>query len=236
MPKKDSVRQMFDNIAPDYDRLNHIMSLGVDRCWRRRALRRIVDAQGPLEVLDLACGTGDFSLAIAQRMLRRGVAGHVSGVDLSAGMLAVMDRKIAAAGLSERISTAQGDGEKLPFPDASFDRVTIAFGIRNFENREAGLREMRRVLRPGGRLVILELSVPENAVVRWFYKLYFLHVLPWIGGVISGDRAAYNYLPASVLKFPGRKAFLDMLLSCGFSAASHRAFTLGLCRMYCADK
>ena len=235
MPKKENVRQMFDNIAPDYDRLNHIMSLGVDRCWRRRALRRIVDTEGPLEVLDLACGTGDFSIAIARRMVRRSISGHISGVDLSAGMLAVMDQKIAAEGLTERVSTAQGDGEKLPFPDATFDRVTIAFGIRNFENRETGLREMRRVLRPGGRLVILELSVPGNAVIRWFYKLYFLHILPWIGGLVSGDRAAYNYLPASVLKFPGRQAFTAEILSAGFSSVSHRAFSLGICRLYVGE-
>ena len=228
---------MFDTIAPDYDRLNHLMSMNVDRRWRRRALRRIVDVEeGPLEVLDLACGTGDFSLAITRRMVRRGIPGHVSGVDLSEGMLAVMRKKIAAAGLSERISVAQGDGESLPFQDGSIDRVTIAFGIRNFENREQGLREMLRVLRPGGRLVILELSVPENRLVRWMYNLYFLHILPWIGGRISGDRAAYNYLPASVLKFLGRKAFLKTLQDCGFCAVSHRAFSLGICRMYTGEK
>ena len=226
---------MFDNIAPDYDRLNHIMSLGVDRCWRHRSLRRIVDTAGPLEVLDLACGTGDFSLAIARRMVRRGVAGHVAGVDLSAGMLAVMDRKIAAAGLSERVSATLGDGEALPFPDATFDRVTIAFGIRNFEHRETGLREMLRVLRPGGRLVVLELSVPSFAPVRWLYKLYFLHVLPWIGGAISGDRSAYRYLPASVMKFPGRSAFTAELFRAGFRSVTHRALTLGICRLYIGE-
>ena len=227
---------MFDSIAPDYDRLNHLMSMNVDKGWRRKALRRIVDTAGPLEVLDLACGTGDFSLAIARRMDRRGVSGHVAGVDLSDGMLAVMKEKVAAAGLSERISMAQGDGENLPFPDGTFDRVTIAFGIRNFEHREEGLREMRRVLKPGGRLVILELSVPENRIVRGFYNLYFLHILPWIGGRISGDKAAYNYLPASVVKFPGRKAFMATMADCGFSDVRHRAFSLGICRMYTGEK
>lgn len=236
MPKKENVRQMFDSIAPDYDRLNHLMSMNVDTGWRRRALRRIVDTEGPLEVLDLACGTGDFSLAIARRMKKRGMPGHVAGVDLSEGMLAVMQEKVAAAGLSELISTAQGDGEKLPFADGSFDRVTIAFGIRNFENREQGLREMLRVLRPGGRLVILELSIPGNPVFRWIYKLYFLHILPWIGGKISGDKAAYSYLPASVLKFPGKKAFCATLSDCGFRSIRHRAFSLGICRMYTGEK
>jgi len=236
MPKKENVREMFDAIAPDYDRLNHIMSMNVDRGWRRRALRRIVDTTGPLEVLDLACGTGDFSLAIARRMVRREVSGHVAGVDLSEGMLAVMREKVAAAGLQERISVAQGDGEALPFPDGTFDRVTIAFGIRNFEDRAAGLREMLRVLKPGGRLVILELSVPGNRILRWLYNLYFLHILPRIGGRISGDRAAYNYLPASVLKFPGRKAFSAELAAVGFRSIHHRAFTLGICRMYTGEK
>lgn len=236
MPKKENVRQMFDSIAPDYDRLNHLMSMNVDKGWRRKALRRIVDTEGPLEVLDLACGTGDFSLAIARRMVRRGVSGHVAGVDLSDGMLAVMKEKVAAAELSERISMAQGDGENLPFPDGTFDRVTIAFGIRNFEHREEGLREMRRVLKPGGRLVILELSVPENRIVRWFYNLYFLHILPWIGGKVSGDKAAYNYLPASVVKFPGRKEFLKTLQDCGYRSATHKAFSLGICRMYTGEK
>lgn len=236
MPKKENVRQMFDSIAPEYDRLNHLMSMNVDKGWRRKALRRIVDSAGPLEVLDLACGTGDFSLAIARRMEKKGIAGHVSGVDLSEGMLAVMKEKIVAAGLSERISTALGDGENLPFADGSFDRVTIAFGIRNFEHREAGLREMLRVLRPGGRLVLLELSVPENRIVRRLYNLYFLHILPLIGGKVSGDRAAYNYLPASVVKFPGRTAFLQTLGECGFRSVTHKAFTLGICRMYTGEK
>ena len=236
MPKKENVREMFDSIAPDYDRLNHIMSMNVDKGWRRKALKRIVDTEGPLEVLDLACGTGDFSLAIARRMDRRSVAGHVAGVDLSEGMLAVMREKVDAAGLSERISVAQGDGESLPFPDGSFDRVTIAFGIRNFEDREKGLREMLRVLKSGGRLVILELSVPENRLIRWMYNLYFLHILPWIGGRISGERAAYSYLPASVLKFPGRRAFLKTLQDCGFDAVSHKAFSFGICRMYTGGK
>ena len=186
MPKKEQVRQMFDNIAGDYDRLNHIMSLDVDKSWRRRALGEIAAApegrEGEIDVLDLACGTGDFSIAIA-----KGVPGsRVTGVDLSEGMLEVMRKKVAEEGLESRIEARQGDGEALPFPDGSFDRVTIAFGIRNFENREKGLREMLRVLRPGGKLVILELSVPENRLIRWAYNLYFLHILPKIGGGISG--------------------------------------------------
>ena len=228
MAKKEFVREMFDGIAADYDRLNHIMSLDVDKSWRRKALKQII---GPKvrDILDLACGTGDFSVAIARKMP---VGAHVTGVDLSEGMLAVMKEKVAAEGLQEKISIRQGDGEELPFADGSFDRVTIAFGIRNFENREKGLREMLRVLRPGGRVVILELSVPQNAFFRWCYNLYFLHILPLIGGKVSGDKAAYRYLPASVLHFPGPREFMETLRECGFSEVEHKAMTFGICRLY----
>ena len=235
MPKKENVRQMFDGIASDYDRLNHIMSLDIDKTWRRKALREIVSPE-VRSVLDLACGTGDFTIAIARRMRRQSITGHVTGVDLSEGMLAVMKEKVAQEGLADMISMQVGDGENLPFGPGAFDRVTIAFGIRNFENRTKGLQEMLRVLKPGGKLVILELSVPENAVIRWFYNLYFLHILPLIGGKVSGDKAAYNYLPASVLHFPGRKAFVDEMHAAGFLEVTHRAFSFGICRMYTGVK
>ncbi len=233
MPKKEKIRQMFDGIAPDYDRLNHLMSLGVDRSWRRRALRWIVDAQRPQRILDIACGTGDFSLAIAGRMH---ADSRITGLDLSEGMLAVMREKVEAAGLSERISCLQGDCEAMPFADRSFDVATIAFGIRNFEHREAALREILRVLRPGGRLVILELSVPENKLLRWGYNLYFMHFVPWIGGLVSGDKAAYRYLPASVQQFPGRREWTATMAHCGYADVRHKAFTFGLCRMYTGEK
>ena len=223
---------MFDSIAGDYDALNHILSLDVDKIWRKKALKQIVDAPAPVQVLDLACGTGDFSIAIAKAFTE----GHVTGVDLSEGMLAVMREKVAKAGLADMISIEEGDGEALRFPDNTFDRVTIAFGIRNFEDRPKGLREMLRVLKPGGRLVILELSRPENKVIRWFYDLYFLHILPKIGGKVSGDKAAYAYLPASVAAFPGKKAFMATMREAGFRTVTHKAFTLGICRMYTGEK
>ena len=291
---------MFDSIAGDYDSLNHILSLDVDKIWRKKALKAIVDAPAPVEVLDLACGTGDFSIAIAKALMKRhpdrlgdshkpvaevaelveapveaptevpdasvavvrhahqpveapgetsdfpvtstgsvtrkSPSGHVTGVDLSEGMLAVMREKVSKAGLTEMISIEEGDGENLRFPDNTFDRVTIAFGIRNFEDREKGLREMRRVLKPGGRLVLLELSRPENKVIRWFYDLYFLHILPKIGGKVSGDKAAYAYLPASVAAFPGKKQFTATIRSAGFQSVTHKALTLGICRMYTGEK
>jgi demethylmenaquinone methyltransferase/2-methoxy-6-polyprenyl-1,4-benzoquinol methylase len=157
-------------------------------------------------------------------------------VDLSEGMIAVMRDKVAEAGMGGRITAEQGDAEHLRFPDDSFDRVTIAFGIRNFEHREAALREIRRVLKPGGKLVILELSVPSHPVIRWCYNLYFTKVTPLIGGRISGDKAAYRYLPASVLKFPGKEEWMRTMASCGYRSVAHRAYTLGICRQYIGTK
>lgn len=231
MPKKEFVRAMFDNISGSYDKLNHLMSADVDKSWRRKAIRKIAEGfpgGEKMKLLDLACGTGDFSIAAA-RMIP---SAEVTGLDLSSGMLEVMKTKVQAASLGDRISMVTGDGENLPFPDGTFDRVSIAFGIRNFENREQGLREMLRVLKPGGRLVVLELSVPENPAVRSLYKLYFTKVMPAVGGIISGDSKAYKYLPASVLNFPTKDEFLATMRSCGFRDASHRALTLGICRMY----
>lgn len=233
MPKRENIEKMFDDIAGDYDRLNHVMSLNVDKTWRSRALKRVVSADHPQKIMDLACGTGDFSIAIAQRM---NAGSHVFGVDLSEGMLDVMRRKVAACGLAEQITIQKGIGEKLEFEDNSMDLVTIAFGIRNFEDREGSLREILRVLRPGGRLLILELSVPSNPVLRWFYNLYFSKVMPLVGRLVSGNGPAYKYLPASVNNFPGKAAWMQTMTSCGFKNVTHKAFTLGLCRMYIGEK
>ncbi len=231
MPKKEKIREMFDGIAPSYDRLNHIMSLNVDKVWRRHALKQIVDGT-PQRLLDVACGTGDSTISAAVAAAEGSV---VTGVDISEGMMAMVMDKARKAGVADRIRLQVADGEALPFADGSFHRVTCAFGIRNFEHKEKGLAEFRRVLCPGGRAVILELSVPQNRVIRWFYDLYFLHVLPWIGGVVSGDKAAYKYLPASVHAFPAPGEFCTMMREAGFSRVSHKAFTLGLCRMYVGE-
>jgi len=245
MPKKEKIRSMFDSIAGDYDALNHIMSLDADKGWRRKAMKQVLEGTSSaqdLRILDLACGTGDFSIAIAQRMREiaseegKPVRGRIDGVDLSEGMLKVMEGKVEDKGLSDIISISQGDGENLPYEEGTFDRVTIAFGIRNFQDREKGLREMLRVLKKGGRLVVLELSLPDNPLVRWAFNLYFLHILPLIGGKVSGDKAAYRYLPASVVGFPKKKEFMETMSSCGFSGVSHKAFTFGICRMYTGEK
>ena len=231
MAKKEGVRKLFDNIAPDYDKLNHILSLNIDKGWRKKAVRNLVDTQEPLKVLDVACGTGDFTIEIAQKV---GKGSEVIGVDISEGMMAVGREKIKKAGISAELFVA--DCEDLPYADNTFDRISVGFGVRNFEHLELGLSQMCRVLTPGGKLVILELSVPSNAFIRWCYKLYFLKILPAIGGMISGDRGAYEYLPASVLRFPGPDKFIPMLKSAGFAQVEHTPLTLGICRMYVAKK
>lgn len=230
MPKKENVRKMFDSIAGDYDRLNHILSLDVDKSWRKKAVKEIVGGSGaPLRILDMACGTGDFAMAIA----RDAVPGsRITGADISEGMLAGGRKKVEAAGLCDMISLEAGDCEHLDFPDGSFDRVSIAFGIRNFEHIDKGLSEMYRILRPGGKAVILELSVPGNPVLLAAYKLYFLHLLPVIGGLVSGDKDAYRYLPASVLGFPAPEKFKGMMREAGFSDVRATAMTFGICRMF----
>lgn len=232
-PKTENTQSMFNAIAHSYDRLNHLLSVGTDRRWRRRSLKRFVKRDSPQEILDLACGTGDYSIAIAR-------CAHpdtrVTGVDLSEGMLEVMRSKVKAAGLEHRITAEVGNGEHLRFADNSFDCVAIAFGIRNFEHREQALAEILRVLKPDGRLVILELSVPASPVLRWCYNLYFTKVLPWIGGRISGEKEAYRYLPESVLAFPGKKEWMATMRQCGYSGVSHKPFTFGICRMYIGEK
>ena len=160
----------------------------------------------------------------------------MTGVDISEGMMALVEGKAARAGVGDRIGLQVADGEALPYEDGTFDRVTCAFGIRNFEHKERGLEEFRRVLKPGGRAVILELSVPQNRLVRWGYDLYFSHLLPAIGGAVSGDKAAYRYLPASVHNFPAPKDFCRMMEEAGFTAVRCRTFTFGLCRMFTGEK
>ena len=186
MPKKEKVREMFDHIAPSYDKLNHVLSMNVDKLWRRHALKEIVDGTSQ-RILDVACGTGDSTISIASAAAE---GSEVIGVDISEGMMALVKGKAEKAGVENRISLQVADGEALPYEDGAFDRVTCAFGIRNFEHKEKGLSEFLRVLKPGGRAVILELSVPQNRLVRWAYDVYFLHILPRIGGAVSGDKAA----------------------------------------------
>ena len=232
MPKKEKIQEMFDSVAPSYDRLNHIMSLGVDRSWRRKAIREIVDGSQQ-RILDVACGTGDSTIAIA---LAAGSGTRVTGIDISEGMMSLVMRKASHEGVHDRIKLLKADAEALPFPDGHFHRVTCAFGIRNFEHKDIALQEFLRVLAPGGKAVILELSVPDNKRLRRLYDLYFMHILPWIGGKISGNREAYKYLPASVHAFPSPEVFCEMMRTAGFTNVFFRTFTFGLCRMYVGCK
>ena len=232
MPKKEKIQEMFDGIAPSYDSLNHLMSLNVDKLWRRHALRETVDGTAQ-QILDVACGTGDSTIAIAKGA---GAGTRVTGVDISEGMMTLVMRKAAREGVQDRIRLQLADGENLPFAEESFHRVTCAFGIRNFEHKQRGLEEFYRVLKTGGRAVILELSVPRNRFLRWAYDLYFMHVLPWIGGKISGNRAAYQYLPASVHAFPAPDVFVRMMEQAGFSRVRYKSYSLGLCRLFIGEK
>ena len=231
MAKKEGIRRLFDKIAPDYDRLNHILSLNIDRTWRKKAVKEIIDTTSPLQILDVACGTCDFAIEIAGKAAE---GSKVTGIDLSAGMLEIGKEKTASAGF--RIDLIQGDCEDMPFGNDMFDRISVGFGVRNFENLDKGLEEMHRVLKNGGKTVILELSVPSSTIIRWLYKLYFLKILPAIGGLISGDRGAYEYLPASVLRFPSPASFMEMMNAAGFTDLKHKSLTLGICRMYIGTK
>ena len=230
--KKQQVEEMFDNIAPTYDKLNHIMSLNIDRIWRRRVMR-IVRRSKAVKIMDVATGTGDLAIAIAKRADRT----QILGVDLSEEMLAVARRKVQKQGLEERIMLEKGDAENLSMvADGSIDAVTVAFGVRNFENIERGLREMWRVLKPGGKLVVLEFSTPRNRVIRWVYAQYFHRLVPRIGGIISKDKRAYVYLPESVDEFPSPERFSQMLKDCGFMRVKRRSQSFGIADIYEATK
>lgn len=224
---------MFDAIAPEYDRLNHILSLHIDKLWRKKAVKRIAGGSLALNILDVACGTGDFAIAIARSA---GAGSKITGLDISEGMLAVGREKVESLGLSDMITLEQGDCENIPYAEGAFDRVSVAFGIRNFENMDKGLSEMFRVLRPGGMLTVLELSEPRGKAAGKLYDLYFTNILPRIGGLVSGNRGAYEYLPASVKNFPAPDVFMKKMESAGFSGVRHESLTFGICRMYTAQK
>lgn len=230
-PKTESVKQMFDHIAPTYDSLNHILSLSIDKLWRRRVVRT-VKRLGAKNILDLATGTGDLAIAMARKI----DYSTICGVDLSPQMLEVARQKVAKAELSERISLMEGNAEHLDIKDNSFDAVTIAFGIRNFENKEACLTELCRIIRKDGHLVILEFSNPTNRFIGWLYRIYSHKVLPWVGGLISKDRSAYEYLPLSVDGFPNPDKFSQMIEQAGFSVISRRSQSFGIAQIYTARK
>jgi demethylmenaquinone methyltransferase/2-methoxy-6-polyprenyl-1,4-benzoquinol methylase len=226
------VAAMFDAIAARYDLLNHLLSAGLDRRWRRRAIRSL-RLTGRERVVDVCTGTGDVALAALDA---RPGASRVIGIDFSAEMLRLGGEKMRARGEGERILLARGDATKLPLPSASMDAATVAFGIRNVEQPERGLAEMYRVLRPGGRLAVLEFAIPASRLVRGVYLPYFRHVLPRIGGLVSGHGSAYTYLPASVGSFIVPETMLDFLRACGFRQPSATPLSWGIVVLYTAEK
>ena len=229
--KKEEVREMFDNIAPKYDLLNHTLSMSIDRVWRRRVVGEVRRAK-PGRILDVATGTGDLAIAMARRI--RDV--QVLGVDLSEQMLAVARRKIEARGLDGRIVLDRGDAERLAVADASVDVATVAFGVRNFGDLGAGLRELARTIKPGGKVVILEFSRPRNRVFRALYEFYSYKILPRIGGLVSRDKRAYEYLPASVGEFPAPEEFMAMMARAGFRNCRARSQSFGIAQIYIGDR
>ena len=229
--KTEQVRQMFDSIAPAYDFMNRAMTLGIDIWWRRLAVKRLKPIR-PANILDVATGTGDFAIQLNESLRPQ----HITGIDLSQGMLDEARRKIGEKGLENTISFEQGDCMALPMDDETFDAVTVAFGVRNFEHLQQGYQEMARVLKPGGMLCVLELSTPTNRLIRWFYDLYTLHIIPWVGSLKSGDKSAYRYLPQSIAAVPQGNDMLQLMRNSGLREASFKRLTLGVCTIYTAVK
>ncbi len=228
--KKEQVRTMFDAVAPKYDLLNKVLSFGIDKWWRKVTVNALKKLQ-PKTILDIATGTADLAIAAAQIN-----PDHITGVDLSEGMLAIGRKKIEEKNLTPLISLERGDSEQLKFSDNAFDAVTVAFGVRNFQNLKSGLKEMSRVLKPGGKVFILEFSQPTLFPIKQFYSFYSRYILPMVGNKISGDTAAYTYLPESVRHFPSGSAFGDVLRQCRFSEVSIRPLTFGIVTLYIASK
>lgn len=225
------VRRMFDSIAETYDQLNHTLSFGFDKGWRRKGIA-FLQPFSPQTILDIATGTGDLAIS----MYRTLKADRIIGADISEGMMEVGRRKVADAGYSEHITFEQQDCTALSYPDESFDAVTAAFGVRNFEDIEQGIAEMHRVLKPGGHLMILELSSPETFPMKQLYQLYSKTVIPFIGRLLSKEKAAYSYLPASIKVVPQGKVMTDLLARQGFADAHAHTFTFGICSLYTGTK
>lgn len=229
--KANEVEQMFNAIAPKYDLLNHLLSMNIDKSWRRKAIRAIADLTPLNHILDVATGTGDLAI-LAHKML--GVP--VTGTDLTEGMIEIGRQKVAKEGFQEMIELAKADSESLPFADNQFDAVTVAFGVRNYAHLDKGLAEMARVIRRGGRMVILEFSKPRHFPMKQLYMFYFKNILPLIGRFVSKDSRAYEYLPESVLAFPDGDEFERYLISAGVKPIKRISLTFGIATIYIAEK
>ncbi|MBS1663199.1 MAG: bifunctional demethylmenaquinone methyltransferase/2-methoxy-6-polyprenyl-1,4-benzoquinol methylase UbiE [Bacteroidetes bacterium] len=248
--KKQQVAEMFDKIAFRYDFLNRFLSGGIDIYWRKRAIREVgararaesegaaagagsgVSAGAGQTILDVATGTGDMAIMMARYLS----GSRVTGIDISKGMLEIGKQKVGRLKLEDRITLEAGDSEGIHFPDNHFDAATVAFGVRNFENLEKGLREMWRVLKPGGRLVVLEFSQPKTPGVRQVYDFYLRLVAPNVGKMVSSNREAYQYLNDSVKAFPEGENFIRILDGCGYRNTQHKRLSLGICSLYIGEK
>jgi demethylmenaquinone methyltransferase/2-methoxy-6-polyprenyl-1,4-benzoquinol methylase len=228
--KKEQVARMFDNISYRYDFLNHFLSLGIDRVWRRKAIQTLYELK-PRVILDVATGTGDFAIQSLALQPDKEI-----GIDISEGMLAQGRIKLEEMQLTDKVELLSGDSENIPFPENKFDAVTVAFGVRNFEDLVAGLSEIYRVLRPNGKVVILEFSKPQQFPFKQVYNFYFNVILPKLGRLISKDPAAYSYLPESVNAFPDGDRFVTILRNVGFKNTTCKTLTFGISSIYTGQK
>ncbi len=228
--KKEQVATMFDNISGKYDLLNRVLSMGIDTIWRKRAIG-MLRADKPKHILDIATGTADFAIEALRIHPEK-----ITGVDISAGMLEIGREKLKKRNLDDRIQLVLGDSEKLPFSNNSFDAATVAFGVRNFEHLEKGLADIRRVLRPGAKLVVLEFSRPAAFPVKQLFAFYSRYILPVVGRMVSKDQTAYTYLPESVQAFPEGTAFLAKMQEAGFENLKEKRLTFGICSIYVGEK
>lgn len=228
--KKEEVAEMFDNISKRYDFLNHFLSMGIDKIWRKKAVK-ILKEYKPQIILDIATGTGDFAISALKTKPAK-----VVGLDLSEGMLEVGRKKMKKKGLDDKIEMIQGDSENLPFEDQHFDAITVGFGVRNFENLEKGLSEMNRVLKNGAPAIILEFSKPKKFPVKQSFNFYSKYIIPKVGKSISKDAAAYSYLPESVAAFPEGQDFIDILDKVGFKNIRSKLVSGGIATIYIGEK
>jgi demethylmenaquinone methyltransferase/2-methoxy-6-polyprenyl-1,4-benzoquinol methylase len=229
--KKKQVENMFDKIAYRYDFLNRFLSAGIDVGWRKKAIKELVSLH-PKQILDVATGTGDFAITSYEILKPE----KITGIDISEGMLEIGRQKIINSGLQNQIELLNGDSEAILYDDNSFDAVTVAFGVRNFENLEKGLSEIKRVLRPGGKLIVLEFTRPSMPVIKQLYGFYMKFITPKIGKIIAKNNDAYQYLNDSVFQFPEKENFIHILNQSAYRNAFYKTLTLGICTIYCAEK
>ena len=229
--KKDQVADMFNQIAGKYDFMNRFLSAGIDKSWRKKAIKELMKDK-PQHMLDVATGTGDMALTAAKMMMPE----KVTGIDISEGMLEIGRKKVLAAQLKTNIDLLRGDSETINFPDNTFDAVMVAFGVRNFENLEQGLKEILRVMKPGSRLVVLEFSKPKDGLIRSLYSWYMSKLAPSIATLFHQNKKAYQYLNESSMTFPERQLFADILKGVGYSDTFFKTLSLGICCIYCGRK